>query len=148
MIATAVIAAAGSATESPNRRQFAAWLGLPSRQHSSGGKDRLFGITKRGNGNLRMLLLHGARAVARQTVKHTDAFSRWVLDVQARRRANGFPVPCAAHPLHGPVATNMLSQGTSFKGIAHVPAHESRQSTAIDARLDLPPLSPWPGEQA
>ncbi|MCP2092039.1 UNVERIFIED_ORG: transposase [Paraburkholderia sediminicola] len=50
MIATAVIAAAGSATEFANGRQFAAWLGLTPRQHSSGGRQRLFGITKRGNG--------------------------------------------------------------------------------------------------
>ncbi|MCO4883529.1 transposase, partial [Paraburkholderia caribensis] len=58
LIATAVIAAAGSATEFSNGRQFAAWLGLTPRQHSSGSKDRLFGITKRGNGYLRMLLVH------------------------------------------------------------------------------------------
>nr|WP_327363333.1 transposase [Caballeronia arvi] len=76
------MAAAGSATEFSNGRQFAAWLGLTPRQHSSGGKDRLFGITKRGNGYLRMLLVHGARAVDQQAVKHTDTLSRWILEVQ------------------------------------------------------------------
>ncbi|ACC76393.1 IS110 family transposase [Paraburkholderia caribensis] len=88
MIATAVIAAAGSASEFSNGRQFAAWLGLTPRQHSSGGKDLLFGITKRGNGYLRMLLVHGARSVVQQAVKHTDALSRWILEVQARRGTN------------------------------------------------------------
>lgn len=85
LIATAVIAAAGSATEFSNDRQFTALLGLTPRQHSSGGKDRLFGITKRGNGYLRMLLVHGARSVVQQAAKHTDTLSRWILDVQARR---------------------------------------------------------------
>lgn len=88
MIATGVIAAAGSASEFSNGRQFAAWLGLTPRQHSSGGKDRLFGITKRGNGYLRMLLVHGARSVVQQAVRHTDKLSRWILEVQARRGTN------------------------------------------------------------
>jgi transposase len=88
MIATAVIAAAGSATEFTNGRQFAAWLGLTPRQHSSGGKQRLFGITKRGNGYLRMLLVHGARSVVQQAVRHSDGLSRWILEVQARRGTN------------------------------------------------------------
>ena len=88
MIATGVIAAAGSASEFTNGRQFAAWLGLTPRQHSSGGKDRLFGITKRGNGYLRMLLVHGARSVVQQAVRHTDKLSRWILEVQARRGTN------------------------------------------------------------
>ncbi|MEX3791272.1 IS110 family transposase, partial [Paraburkholderia sp. BR14374] len=88
MIATGVIAAAGSASEFSNGRQFAAWLGLTPRQHSSGGKDRLLGITKRGNGYLRMLLVHGARSVVQQAVRHTDNLSRWILEVQARRGTN------------------------------------------------------------
>jgi len=88
MIATAVIAAAGSATEFNNGRQFAAWLGLTPRQHSSGGRQRLFGITKRGNGYLRMLLVHGARSVVQQAGKRQDALSRWIVALQARRGTN------------------------------------------------------------
>jgi transposase len=88
MIATAAIAAAGSATEFANGRQFAAWIGLTPRQHSSGGRQRLFGITKRGNGYLRMLLVHGARSVVQQAGKHSDPLSRWILEVQARRGTN------------------------------------------------------------
>lgn len=81
MIATAAIAAAGSATEFANGRQFAAWIGLTPRQHSSGGRQRLFGITKRGNGYLRMLPVHGARSVVQQAGKHSDPLSRWILEV-------------------------------------------------------------------
>ncbi|SAL46390.1 transposase [Caballeronia sordidicola] len=88
MIATAVIAAAVSATEFANGRQFAAWLGLTPRQHSSGGRQRLFEIAKRGNGYLRMLLVHGARSVFQQAAKRSDALSRWILDVQERRGTN------------------------------------------------------------
>lgn len=88
MIATAVIAAAGSATEFNNGRQFAAWLGLTPRQHSSGGRQRLFGITKRGNGYLRMLLVHGARSVVQQAGKRQDTLSRWIVALQARRGTN------------------------------------------------------------
>ncbi|MGF6604808.1 transposase [Paraburkholderia sp. GAS448] len=88
MIATAAIAAAGSATEFANGRQFAAWIGLTPRQHSSGGRQRLFGITKRGNGYLRMLLVHGARSVVQQAAKRNDPLSKWILELQARRGTN------------------------------------------------------------
>lgn len=60
--ATALFSAAGNAHEFSSGRQFAAWLGLVPRQHSTGGKTVLLGITKRGSGYLRTLLVHGARA--------------------------------------------------------------------------------------
>ncbi|WP_253189951.1 transposase [Paraburkholderia fungorum] len=82
------MAAAGSVTEFSNGRQFAAWLGLTPRQHSSGGKNRLVGITKRGNGYLQIFLVHGARSVFQQAIKHTDTASQWLLEVQARRGTN------------------------------------------------------------
>jgi transposase len=88
IIATAVVAAAGNATEFKNGRQFAAWLGLTPRQHSSSGRQRLFGITKRGNAYLRMLLVHGARSVVQQAGKHSDVLSRWILELQTRRGTN------------------------------------------------------------
>jgi len=65
--ATAVVAAIGNGRTFDNGRQFAAWLGLIPRQHSSGQKQRLFGITKRGDPYLRTLLIHGARAVVFRT---------------------------------------------------------------------------------
>ena len=65
MVATALLAAIGDASQFTNGRQLAASLGLTPRQHSSGGKDRLLGITKRGDAYLRTLIVHGARSALR-----------------------------------------------------------------------------------
>ena len=62
MTARALIAAVGDRSSFQNGRQFAAWLGLVPKQRSSGGRARLFGISKRGDRYLRTLLIHGARA--------------------------------------------------------------------------------------
>lgn len=88
LIATAVLASAGDANDFNNGRQFAAWLGLVPRQHSSGGKPRLLGITQRGDKYLRMLLVHGARAVVSQASRRDDRFSQWIQQVKARRGMN------------------------------------------------------------
>ena len=63
--ASAIVATVGNATEFKNSRQLAAWLGLVPKQHSSGGKQMLLGISKRGDTYLRTLMIHGARAVIR-----------------------------------------------------------------------------------
>jgi transposase len=60
--ATALIAAMGNASSFAKARDLGAWLGLVPRQHITGGKPRLLGISKRGNTYLRTLLIHGARA--------------------------------------------------------------------------------------
>jgi transposase len=88
LIATAVVAAAGDGKEFKRGRQFAAWLGLVPRQHSSGGKPRLLGISKRGDKYLRMLLIHGARAVVAQAEKRNDQLSQWINRIRARSGAN------------------------------------------------------------
>ncbi|MGH9511119.1 MAG: IS110 family transposase [Terriglobales bacterium] len=79
--ATAVVAAISDGRAFRNGRQFAAWLGLVPRQHSSGGKARLLGISKRGDPYLRTLLVHGARSVAKLK---TDRRSCWINDKQQR----------------------------------------------------------------
>jgi len=61
--ATAIYAAVGDGKDFSNGRHFSAWCGLVPKQHSSGGKDNLLGISKRGNAYLRTLFIHGARAV-------------------------------------------------------------------------------------
>ena len=66
----------------------AASLGLVPRQHSSGGKDRLLGISKRGNAYLRTLLIHGARAVLQATKNKDDPRSRWLKALSERRNKN------------------------------------------------------------
>ena len=62
LTATALVASIGDAKDFRNGRELAAWLGLVPRQHSSGGKVLLQGISKRGDGYLRMLMIHGARS--------------------------------------------------------------------------------------
>jgi len=74
--ATAVIAAIGDAKQFQNGRQLSAWLGLVPRQSSSGGKERLLGISKRGDSYIRQLLIHGARAVLSHVDKKTDSKGR------------------------------------------------------------------------
>jgi len=82
----------------------------------------------------------------------TDSSSISKIVRRAMIRANVSSARGAAHLLRHAAATNMLRQGTSFKAIADVLGHQSLQSTAIYAKLDLPALSriamPWPGEQA
>ncbi len=82
--ASAIVATVGSAAEFRNGRQFAAWLGLTPRQSSSGGKNRLGHISKRGDAYLRTLLVLGARSVLQTARRHTDRLSRWVQSIQAR----------------------------------------------------------------
>ena len=88
LTATALVAAVNNATHFKNGRQFAAWLGLVPRQHSTGGKPRLLGISKRGDRYLRKLLIHGARATMRWVGLKNDSRSQWVRALIARRGTN------------------------------------------------------------
>jgi transposase len=95
IIATAFAAELADPGVFRNGRQVSAWLGLVPRQNSSGGKERLLGITKRGDGYLRRLLIHGARAALVRAPRYTDAVSRWSLAVKQRRGANRAAVALA-----------------------------------------------------
>ena len=86
--ATAVVAAIGDGHDFDNGRHMAAWLGLVPRQYSSGDRTILMGISKRGDQQLRTLLVHGARAVVRTAVGRTDRFSCWVNELRERRGTN------------------------------------------------------------
>lgn len=86
--ATAIFAAIGTGKNFENGRQFAAYLGLVPRQHSSGGKERLLGISKRGDGYLRSLLIHGARAVIQRTTDKSDKRSAWINKLKITRGHN------------------------------------------------------------
>ena len=76
-------------------RDVSASLGLVPKQHSSGGKDVLLGISKRGDRYLRSLLVHGARSVVIQTAKKDDRLSRWINMVRAERGYNKATVALA-----------------------------------------------------
>ena len=85
--ASAIVATVGNATEFKNSRQLAAWMGLVPKQHSSGGKQNLLGISKRGDTYLRTLLIHGARAVIR-FAENKAVPDPWLCKLIARRNKN------------------------------------------------------------
>jgi transposase len=85
LTASAITASVASGHEFSNGRQFAAWLGLVPRQHSTGGKSRLGRITKRGDAYLRTLLMLGARAVLQNAGQKSDRLSRWAMALRERR---------------------------------------------------------------
>lgn len=86
--ASAMVAAVGDARQFKSGRDLAAWLGLVPNQHSSGGKERLGSISKRGDTYLRTLLIHGARAVVNACKDKTDRKSLWLKGLMARRNKN------------------------------------------------------------
>lgn len=86
--ATAVVAAVSDARACKNGCQCAAWLGLVPRHHSTGGKARLLGSSKRGEGDVRQRLVHGARATRRWVGLQTDRRSKWVRALRERRGKN------------------------------------------------------------
>jgi transposase len=85
--ATALAATVGDAKVFRSGRQFAAWLGLVPKQHSSGGKDKMGGISKMGDRYLRHLLVLGGTAVVRYTRRKTTAVSAWADKLLARKPA-------------------------------------------------------------
>jgi len=94
--ATALIAAIGDIRVFKNGRELAAWLGLVPRQHSTGGKPTLLGISKRGDAYLRTLLIHGGRAIVRVADKYQDKRSEWIGKLEQRRGHNITAVAVAA----------------------------------------------------
>jgi transposase len=111
--ATAVVATIGDGKTFRNGRQFAAWLGLTPRQHSSGGKTRLGRISKRGDVYLRTLLIHGTRAVLRVSAKSPDAKSQWAERLKARRGANVAAVALAAK--HARIMWALLARDQDYR---------------------------------
>lgn len=88
LIATALIACVGDGSQFTKGRQMAASIGLTPKQFSSGGKDRLLGISKRGDAYLRTILIHGARAAIVHAKHREDRLSVWVTDLAKRSHPN------------------------------------------------------------
>jgi transposase len=86
--ASALVASIGDARNFHNGRQLAAWLGLVPKQHSSGGKPTLLGISKHGDSYLRTLLIHGARAVLLQAERKASFAGSWLQGLLRRRNKN------------------------------------------------------------
>ena len=88
VIATAMVATVVDEQIFRNGRSFAAWLGLTPRQHATGGRERLLGISKRGDGYLRRQLMHGARSLVRLAAGRKGRFWTWIDGLVARRPFN------------------------------------------------------------
>ena len=110
--ATALMAAVGDRQGFKNGRQFAAWLGLVPKQRSSGGRDRLFGISKRGDRYLRTLLIHGARASLARAKGKQDPRSRWLEKLRERRHPNIAAVALANK--NARITWALLSSGEAY----------------------------------
>jgi transposase len=107
--ASAVVATVGEAREFDSGRQFAAWLGLVPRQHSTGGKARLGPITRQGDPYVRTFLVLGARAVLRTASRRTDRLGRWALSIRAKRGYHRACVAIAAK--HARIIWALLAKG-------------------------------------
>ena len=95
LTATAIVAAVPNANEFKNGRHMSAWLGLVPRQSSSGNKQMLLGISKRGDRYLRTLLIHGARS-ALSRCKNTDSkYGEWLIDKKSSLSFNKAAVALA-----------------------------------------------------
>lgn len=81
-------------------RQLSACVGLVPRQHTTGGKPRLLGITKRGDKRLRTTFIHGARAVVRHACSKNDRLIRWIRRIQTSSGANVATVALAKSGAH------------------------------------------------
>jgi transposase len=118
--ATALVATIGDESQFHSGRQLAAWLGLVPRQHSSGGKERLGRISKRGDGYIRRLLVHGARADLRWSKHRKERRSIWQESLLARRPTNVVLVAMANKTAR--VVWAMLSRGEPFRSEARIAA--------------------------
>lgn len=114
--ALAIIALVGNGEGFKNGRHFAAYLGLVPKQHSSGNRECLLGISKRGNEYLRTLLIHGGRAVVRTCSKKTDARSIWVNGIKTKGGMNKAAVAVANK--NARIAMALLLSGQKYKKAA------------------------------
>jgi len=96
--ASAFIASIGNGQAFATAKEFAVWLGITPKQFASGNKSVMSGISKRGDGYLRKMLIHGARAVINHAGKKQDALNQWVCQLRERKSFNCTAV-ATAHKL-------------------------------------------------
>jgi transposase len=116
VIATAMVATVVDARLFGSGRSFAAWLGLTPRQHATGGRERLLGISKRGDGYLRRQLMHGARSLVRVAAGREHQPWAWINGLCGRRPFN-VVVAAVANKLARMIWA-MLSRGESYRAPA------------------------------
>ena len=113
--ATALVATVGNARSFTSGRHFAAWIGLVPKQHSTGGKERLGGISKRGDAYLRKLLIHGARAAVHRVRSH-QVPGAWIAGLLARRPFNVATVALANKTAR--IAWAVMTNGSTYHAAA------------------------------
>ncbi len=108
-----MVAAIGNGAAFRRGRDFAAWVGIVPRQYSTGGKQKLFGISKRGNIYLRRMLIHGARAVLLRIKYDTAGLGQWVHRLSQRAPRNKVIVAIANKLAR--IAWAVLSSGRDYR---------------------------------
>lgn len=114
--ASALVASIGDATAFKNARQLAAWVGLVPRQHSSGAKTQLLGISKRGDTYLRTLLIHGARSVLASYKRRGAQAEGWLGQLVRRRNPNIAAVALANK--NARIVWALLAHGRAYRSDA------------------------------
>jgi transposase len=115
LVATAIVASIGNGAAFQKGREFAAWMGLVPRQHSTGGTARLYGIGKRGNRYLRMILVHGARAVVLRSKRDRIAMGSWLTSLEGRAPRNVLIIAMANKLAR--IAWAVLSTGQDYRTV-------------------------------
>ena len=113
LVSTATVATIGNGAAFRRGRDFAAWLGVVPRQYSTGGKQKLFGMSKRGNVYLRRMLTHGARAVLFRVKYDSGGFGQWVHRLAQRAPRNKVVVAIANQLAR--IAWAVLSSGKDYR---------------------------------
>ena len=113
LVSSATVAAIGNGAAFRCGRDFAAWVGVVPRQYSTGGKQKLYGISKRGNVYLRRMLIHGARAVLFRIKYDTGGFGQWVHRLEQRAPRNKVVVAIANKLAR--MAWAVLSSGKDYR---------------------------------
>jgi transposase len=113
--ATALSATVGDPRHFSSGRHFAAWLGLTPKQHSTGGKERLGGISKRGDSYVRRLLIHGARAAVHR-VRSNQVPGAWIAGLLTRRHFNVATVALANKTAR--IAWAVMTSGQNYRAAA------------------------------
>jgi transposase len=113
LTATALIAAIGNGEAFRKGREFAAWVGLVPREHSTGGKQKLLGISKRGNSYLRKLFVQGARAVLQFRDKQCSGLRHWLAELSSRSHYNVVGVALANKLAR--MAWAVLARGEAYR---------------------------------
>jgi transposase len=116
LVATATVAAIGNGAAFRKGREFAAWLGLIPRQHSTGGKARLLGISKRGSIYLRRMFIHGAPAMLLRVKYDTGRLGQWAHELEQRVPRNKAVVAVANKLAR--IAWAVLSTGNEYRNQA------------------------------